>query len=94
MMLLLATDASASGAFFPLPLLSGRDSFSLFPSPGANLTLASHAIFISPLLTFTSQEYRAKETQAIGRIKRSVKLTHMQLFRDLVEFAPPIDSDN
>lgn len=39
---------------------------------GANLTVANWAFFISPLLTDTKEQYRAYETQAIGRIRRSV----------------------
>ncbi|KAF3939398.1 hypothetical protein ABW19_dt0209882 [Dactylella cylindrospora] len=37
---------------------------------GANLTVANHIIFLSPLCCETEQEYRASETQAIGRIRR------------------------
>ncbi|KAL1407062.1 DNA (cytosine-5-)-methyltransferase dmt5 [Vanrija albida] len=37
---------------------------------GSNLTTANHAIFIGPLFTNTLLNYRAVETQAIGRIRR------------------------
>ncbi|VDC03465.1 unnamed protein product [Peniophora sp. CBMAI 1063] len=37
---------------------------------GANLTGANHAIFLSPLLTESQEEYDACETQAIGRLRR------------------------
>ncbi|GAA5977088.1 hypothetical protein JCM11641_001296 [Rhodosporidiobolus odoratus] len=48
-LLLLATDQSASGA---------------------NLTVANHAFFVSPLLTETKSHYKSLSTQAIGRIHR------------------------
>lgn len=49
---------------------------------GANLTVANHAFFISPLLTDTVQQYNAQMTQAIGRIRRygqtkKVKIYHL-----------------
>ncbi|GAA6003370.1 hypothetical protein JCM10207_000301 [Rhodosporidiobolus poonsookiae] len=47
--LLLATDSSASGA---------------------NLTIANHAFFVSPLQTDTKSKYKALSTQAVGRIHR------------------------
>lgn len=37
---------------------------------GSNLTTANHAIFLGPLFTNTLYNYRATETQAIGRIRR------------------------
>ncbi|CAG7850002.1 SubName: Full=Uncharacterized protein {ECO:0000313/EMBL:CCA72586.1} [Serendipita indica DSM 11827] len=37
---------------------------------GGNLTVANHAIFISPLLAKNQFEYTQAETQAIGRIRR------------------------
>lgn len=37
---------------------------------GSNLTTANHAIFVGPLFTNTLMNYRAVETQAIGRIRR------------------------
>jgi SNF2 family DNA or RNA helicase len=36
----------------------------------SNLTGANHAIFISPLLTNTQENYDACMTQAIGRVRR------------------------
>lgn len=37
---------------------------------GGNLTVANHAILLSPLLEPTKEAYVAKETQAIGRVRR------------------------
>ncbi|KAF3914918.1 hypothetical protein ABW20_dc0107988 [Dactylellina cionopaga] len=37
---------------------------------GANLTMANHVVFLSPLLTVNEQQYQAAETQAIGRARR------------------------
>ncbi|GAA5896190.1 hypothetical protein JCM6882_008514 [Rhodosporidiobolus microsporus] len=37
---------------------------------GANLTVANHAFFVSPLLTETKSNYKALSTQAVGRIHR------------------------
>jgi SNF2 family DNA or RNA helicase len=37
---------------------------------GSNLTTANHAIFLGPLFTPSLLNYRAVETQAIGRIRR------------------------
>ena len=37
---------------------------------GSNLTTANHAIFLGPLFTNSLLNYRAVETQAIGRIRR------------------------
>lgn len=37
---------------------------------GSNLTTANHAIFVGPLFTNSLLNYRAVETQAIGRIRR------------------------
>lgn len=37
---------------------------------GSNLTVANHAIFLGPLFTPTLLNYRAVETQAIGRVRR------------------------
>jgi hypothetical protein len=37
---------------------------------GANLTVANHAFFVSPLLTPSKETYVAYESQAIGRIRR------------------------
>jgi hypothetical protein len=47
-----------------------------------NLTNANHAIFLSPLLAVSKQAYDARETQAIGRVRRygQVKLVHIYRF--------------
>lgn len=37
---------------------------------GSNLTTANHAIFLGPLFTNSLMNYRAVETQAIGRVRR------------------------
>ena len=37
---------------------------------GSNLTTANHAIFLGPLYTHSLFNYRATETQAIGRVRR------------------------
>lgn len=37
---------------------------------GSNLTTANHAIFLGPLFTSSLLDYRAVETQAIGRVRR------------------------
>jgi SNF2 family DNA or RNA helicase len=37
---------------------------------GSNLTTANHAIFLGPLFTNSLLNYRAVETQAIGRVRR------------------------
>ncbi|ORX34744.1 hypothetical protein BD324DRAFT_131575 [Kockovaella imperatae] len=37
---------------------------------GSNLTTANHAIFLGPLFTSSLYNYRAVETQAIGRVRR------------------------
>ncbi|KAF8759594.1 C-5 cytosine-specific DNA methylase [Rhizoctonia solani] len=49
---------------------------------GANLTIANHAIFLSPLLTLSPHIYEAAETQAIGRVRRygQTKLVHVWRF--------------
>ncbi|KAI8904617.1 hypothetical protein DFJ77DRAFT_552162 [Powellomyces hirtus] len=49
---------------------------------GANLTIANHAIFLSPLLAETQHEYTAAEVQAIGRVRRygQKKTVHIHRF--------------
>ncbi|EJT96648.1 hypothetical protein DACRYDRAFT_119990 [Dacryopinax primogenitus] len=49
---------------------------------GANLTVANHAIFISPLLAPSQEIYEANETQAIGRLQRfgQTKMVHVYRF--------------
>ena len=39
-------------------------------SAGVNLTTCNHAIFVHPLLAESEQQYKAYETQAIGRVRR------------------------
>ena len=51
---------------------------------GANLTQASHAIFVHPLLVGTDVEYNACDTQAVGRIRRYGQTRTVQLYRFLV----------
>ncbi|KAJ3177421.1 hypothetical protein HDU87_004440 [Geranomyces variabilis] len=52
---------------------------------GANLTIANHVIFLSPLLAPTQQEYTAAEVQAIGRVRRygQKKTVHIHRFLSL-----------
>ncbi|KAI8823181.1 uncharacterized protein EV422DRAFT_394885 [Fimicolochytrium jonesii] len=52
---------------------------------GANLTIANHAIFLSPLLTESQQEYTACETQAIGRVRRYGQEKCVHIWRFLTE---------
>lgn len=46
-----------------------------------NLTVANHAIFISPLLAKNQFEYSQAETQAIGRIRRYGQLKTANIYR-------------
>jgi hypothetical protein len=48
-----------------------------------NLTNASHAIFLSPLLAVSKQAYDARETQAIGRVRRYGQVRHVHIYRFL-----------
>ena len=50
---------------------------------GANLTVANHAIFLSPLLTTSQEIYDACETQAIGRLRRYGQTKHVHIWRFL-----------
>ncbi|KAF5350208.1 hypothetical protein D9758_007844 [Tetrapyrgos nigripes] len=52
---------------------------------GANLTSANHAIFLSPLLTQSQEEYTACETQAIGRVVRYGQTKHVYVHRFLTK---------
>jgi len=58
-------------------------------SAGVNLTTANHAVFVSPLLADSQQQYDAYETQAIGRIRRygQTKTVHIwrYLARDTID---------
>jgi SNF2 family DNA or RNA helicase len=47
----------------------------------SNLTVASHAIFVSPLLAKNHFEYTQAETQAIGRIRRFGQLKTANIYR-------------
>ncbi|KAG8830660.1 hypothetical protein FRC17_004520 [Serendipita sp. 399] len=48
---------------------------------GGNLTVANHAIFISPLLAKSQFEYTQAETQAIGRIRRFGQVKTANIYR-------------
>ena len=48
---------------------------------GSNLTTANHAIFLGPLFTPTLLNYRAVETQAIGRVRRYGQLRKVHIHR-------------
>ncbi|CAL1714237.1 unnamed protein product [Somion occarium] len=48
---------------------------------GANLTIANHAIFISPLLTDSKETYLANETQAVGRVRRYGQTKTVHIYR-------------
>ncbi|RPA73956.1 hypothetical protein BJ508DRAFT_333534 [Ascobolus immersus RN42] len=49
---------------------------------GANLTIANHCVFIAPLWTEGSKaEYRAVETQAVGRIRRYGQGRRVNVYR-------------
>ncbi|KAH7343761.1 hypothetical protein B0J17DRAFT_713921 [Rhizoctonia solani] len=50
---------------------------------GANLTIANHAIFLSPLLTSSPHIYEAAETQAIGRVRRYGQTNRVHVWRFL-----------
>lgn len=48
---------------------------------GANLTGANHAIFLSPLLAQSQEQYVSCETQAIGRVRRYGQNKHVRIWR-------------
>ena len=48
---------------------------------GSNLTTANHAIFLGPLFTSSLLDYRAVETQAIGRVRRFGQLNTVHVHR-------------
>merc|ERR1711865_219697 len=52
---------------------------------GANLFTANHVIFLHPLLAEEQQEYWAKETQAIGRIRRYGQKKTVNIYRFLAQ---------
>ena len=47
------------------------------------MTNANHAIFLSPLLAVSKQAYDARETQAIGRVRRYGQVKHVHIYRFL-----------
>ena len=61
-------------------LLNLRDE----SAAGANLTAASHAIFVHPLLVGSQQDYNSCDTQAVGRIRRYGQSRVVQLYRFVV----------
>jgi len=54
-------------------------------SSGVNLTNANHAVFVHPLLASGMQQYKAYETQAIGRIQRYGQKKTCHVWRYLCE---------
>lgn len=48
---------------------------------GANLTVANHGIFLSPLLAQSQEIYDACEIQAIGRLRRYGQIKHVSIHR-------------
>lgn len=52
---------------------------------GSNLTTANHVIFLGPLLAPTLLNYRAVETQAIGRIRRFGQQNTVHIHRLLAQ---------
>ena len=50
---------------------------------GANLTGANHAIFLSPLLAVSQEQYDMCETQAVGRLRRYGQTKHVHVYRYL-----------
>jgi len=50
---------------------------------GANLTSANHAVFLSPLLAQSQENYTACETQAVGRLVRYGQTKHVMVWKYL-----------
>lgn len=50
---------------------------------GANLTVANHAIFLSPLLAPSQEIYDACEIQAVGRLRRYGQSKDVNIWRFL-----------
>ncbi|KAG9044522.1 hypothetical protein FS837_008029 [Tulasnella sp. UAMH 9824] len=48
---------------------------------GANLTIANHAIFLSPLFAKSKEHFKATETQAIGRVRRYGQVRPVHIWR-------------
>jgi SNF2 family DNA or RNA helicase len=58
---------------------------------GANLTVANHAIFLSPLLAPSQEIYQANETQAIGRLRRYGQTKTVYIWRFLTRDTIDVD---
>jgi SNF2 family DNA or RNA helicase len=58
---------------------------------GANLTVANHAIFLSPLLAPSQEIYQANETQAIGRLRRFGQAKTVYIWRFLTRDTIDVD---
>ncbi|KAK6505099.1 hypothetical protein TWF481_007021 [Arthrobotrys musiformis] len=52
---------------------------------GANLTVANHVVFLSPIFTLNEQQYTAAETQAIGRVRRYGQKKKVSIWRLVVD---------
>ena len=50
-------------------------------SAGVNLTTCNHAVFVHPLLADSVQQYKAYETQAIGRLRRYGQTKKVHIWR-------------
>ncbi|EPS37854.1 hypothetical protein H072_8336 [Dactylellina haptotyla CBS 200.50] len=59
---------------------------------GANLTMANHVIFLSPLLTLNDQQYLAAETQAIGRARRYGQKKTVHIWRLVADKTIDVDT--
>lgn len=51
---------------------------------GANLTAASHCVFVHPFLTKEQHDFDAYETQAVGRVWRFGQARHVHVHRLVV----------
>ncbi|KAK6345242.1 hypothetical protein TWF718_007168 [Orbilia javanica] len=58
---------------------------------GANLTVANHVIFLSPLFAENEHQYTAAETQAIGRVRRYGQKKTVHIWRLMMK--DTIDDD-
>lgn len=47
----------------------------------SNLTIANHAIFLSPLFAKSKEHFKATETQAIGRVRRYGQVRPVHIWR-------------
>jgi SNF2 family DNA or RNA helicase len=68
-------------------LLNLRDE----SAAGANLTAASHCVFLHPLLVNSQQEFDSCDTQAVGRVRRYGQARTVQIYRFVVDNT--IDTD-